>query len=708
MVNISSYFSKNQKLVVMPLFSIISVSFNNKEGLKKTLKSLERQRCRDFEVIIVDGGSSDGTGDFVNGVMAPYIKFISEKDDGIYDAQNKGIRLSSGDYLLFLNAGDSFENDHVLQRIKDSSKSEDILYGNILMIDRAKNRIDVKYPDHISYEYWYREKYLCHQAVFFHKRIFENYGLYDLKYRFAADFDLLQRVWFRPGITKKHVDTVVVIYDLEGVSAKKENEIIIINEYKTIQKKYHPFLLYLFYSSLYDPKVSFSVRFYFNRMLYLITKPFVVFVYILKRILIRNDKKLYESLSIDKNIKPFILHLSTSDNSGGAAKAAFNIHKGLIRKGQNSLMLVSKRDSDEETVVLAKESSGFGFLIDSIVHFIRNRKYKKAVFKKEVMHSFQNYSFLDIKLILDVLKPDIVHLHWIGNNFIGIEALSEIKVPIVWTMHDMWPFLGAEHVCFDEAYKTGYAKDNVNFSVWERKRKVYSSLKIFPVGVSRWIAGIARESLLFSEFPVNVVPNILRTEIFSPRDSAASRDILRLPSEKSLLLFGSDYRDGNKGYYIIEELIKKYEEERNENISFVVFGSAPIELKTKYVDIIHLGYLKSAEDLAVMYSSVDITLVPSKIESFCLTAAESISCGTPVVSFDTSGLKDIVMNGVSGYRSLCFDKDDFKKNVDNVLLEQKSAKYKREELYQWIKNHFAEEKVVSDYIELYSSILSKR
>ncbi|BDA79186.1 hypothetical protein LPTSP3_g21160 [Leptospira kobayashii] len=694
----------------MPLFSIISVSYNNKDGLRKTLKSLERQRCRDFEVIIVDGGSSDGTQDFIRDVMTPQIRFISEKDKGIYDAQNKGIGFASGEYLLFLNAGDSFENEHVLGKIKDSSdNAEDILYGDILMIDRKKDRYYIKYPDQIFYRYWYREKYLCHQAVFFHKRVFQKHGVYDLKYRFAADFDLLQRVWFLPETTKKRVDTVVVIYDLEGVSAKKENEIIIFREYRAIRKEHHPLPVFLFYSLFYDTKLFEIIRYYSVRIFFLITKPFVIFSYLLKRVLIRSDKKLYKSIIIDKRKKPFVLHLSTSDQSGGAAKAAFHIHQSLLEAGQNSLMLVSKKATKDDHVILAKESTGFGFLIDLIVHFKRNRSYKRAVFKKEVMHSFQNYSFLDIKLILQVLKPDIVHLHWIGNNFISIEALQEIQMPIVWTMHDMWPFLGAEHVCFDESYKTGYSSDNVNHTVWERKKEAYSKLDIHPVGVSRWISDIAKESLLFSKYPTNVIPNIIRTEIFFPRDSDSSREFWRFRSSETLLLFGSDYRDGNKGYFVIENLIKKYEEEKRKDITFIVFGSIPIELKTEFVNVINIGYVKSSEELAILYSSVDITLVPSKIESFCLTAAESISCGTPVVCFDTSGLKDIVMDGETGYKAECFSQSSFEENLDKTIIASKrDGLFKKERLHDFIKERFGASVASGKYLELYDSVLKNK
>lgn len=715
-----------------PFFSIISVSFNNIAGLKKTLTSLEKQEFKNFEVIIVDGGSSDGTQDFVKKVNHSSIKFISEKDKGIYDAQNKGVKLASGKYLLFLNAGDSFQNDQVLQKIKDSAKmSEDILYGDILMIDREKRQIPVKYPDTIVYKYWYRQKYLCHQAIFFHRRIFDTYGMYNLTYRFAADFDLLQRIWYQPETTKRHVDTLVVIYDLEGVSAKKENESLIHKEYDSIKKKNHPLFTYLWYSTLYETIFFYKVRhsihltlnlliliktklFNFprqfkNRFLYLTTKSITISSYIIKRVLNRADKKFYKSLSIDRKKKPLIIHFSTTDQTGGAAKAAFNIHKGLLANNQNSLMFVSRRDSNEESVILAKERTGFSWIFDLVINFNKNRKYKKMKIKKEVMHSFQNQSFLDLKLILKIFKPDIVHLHWIGFNFISIELLSEIQVPIIWTMHDMWPFSGAEHVCFDEAYKLGYPPENeANFSVWERKKKAYADLKIYPVGVSRWISNIAKESVLFSKYEIQVIPNILNTEKFYPRDLASAQSSWNFPTSGKLLLFGSDYKDENKGYFIIEELVKKYEEEKRSDIVFVVFGHAPIELNTQYVKIIHLGYIKSGEDLTLLYSAADVTLVPSKIESFCLTAAESIACGTPVVSFDTSGLKDIVQDGVSGYRSICFDVSDFKKNIDKTLIEKENNQFKRNELHQFIKENFSEEKVVSSYLELYKSVYSDR
>jgi glycosyltransferase involved in cell wall biosynthesis len=687
-------------------FSIITVTFNNQNGLDKTFRSLETQKCSDYEWIIIDGASTDGTQEFVNRVITDDVKFISEPDKGIYDAQNKGIALASGKFLLFLNAGDTFENIFVLEKIKEvSNGNEDLLYGNIIIQEKENIKYPLLYPKNISYKYWYNQKYLCHQAVFFNKRVFEKYGIYDLKYRFSADYDLLQRIWFKKEINIKHVDWNIVVYDLEGVSAKEENRLIILNEYKKIRRTNHGLFKNIIFNILYGKLSIYTIFSYFRHILFILLKPFRSTIAILERIIIRADKKIYKNLKINKKNRPFILHLSTSDQHGGAAKAAFNIHQSLLDKNQNSLLIVAKSSADNPNVVKAKFKSGFRWLMDVIRNWKRNRMYKKAFSKNGVLHSYQNYSFLDIQLILDILKPDIVHFHWIGFNLLSIEDISLIKVPIVWTMHDMWPFSGAEHVCFDESYKTGYKEDDIyNLDVWKRKSNAYSKVKIYPVGVSRWISSVAKESLLFSKFSITTIPNILKTDIFYPREFESSRKYWRLNLTETILLFGSDYKDTNKGYFTIETLIKRFDEEGRKDLTFVIFGEVPIEYKTKNLKLINIGHLKSTEDLAILYTASDITLVPSRIESFCLTAAESISCGTPVISFDTSGLQDIVMNDQTGYRCICFDENDFKSKVEQIIRELDESKFKPEKLHQFCIDNFSSEKISSKYIEFYSSL----
>lgn len=242
--------------------SIITVTLNNASALEKTLTSLARQTSKAFEVSVIDGKSSDNTSETVRQFSSFPLNFISEKDAGIYDAQNKGILISKGKYLLFLNAGDVLYNDDVIKNFLEGIRGdEDIVYGNIVIAESDGSLVPVEYPDRIGYIYWYRRKYLCHQAVFFRKSLFEKKGLYDISYKLTADFDFLQRVWFDDRVIKKHIPLTIVCYDLAGASSDVKNRESILREYREIRRKYHPLLINLFLTFVFEyPPVYNTLR----------------------------------------------------------------------------------------------------------------------------------------------------------------------------------------------------------------------------------------------------------------------------------------------------------------------------------------------------------------------------------------------------------------------------------------------------------------
>nr|OBZ97967.1 hypothetical protein A9P81_4021 [Leptospira interrogans serovar Copenhageni/Icterohaemorrhagiae] len=186
-----------------PKISIITINLNNLEGLRKTLESVKSQTYTNFELIVVDGGSTDGSFEYLKSNLDLIKKFISEKDKGIYNAQNKGISLSKGEYLVFLNAGDTLLQKNILLEIsKFLDQDVDLVYGNILIDSKDNGIIERKYPDRLNYFYW-SIKSLCHQAVFIRKSLFDLYGYYNEEYLFAADFEFFHRFWFNKNIKNK-------------------------------------------------------------------------------------------------------------------------------------------------------------------------------------------------------------------------------------------------------------------------------------------------------------------------------------------------------------------------------------------------------------------------------------------------------------------------------------------------------------------------
>ena len=174
-----------------PLISVITITFNAAETLPLTMESVAEQTCRDFEHIIVDGASTDDTISLARRMGKRDLRLMSEPDDGLYDAMNKGIRMSRGRYLIFLNSGDRFHSPDSLKAYADAieARNPDIVYGDTDIVDIEGNRIGPRHlsaPEILTFDSFSKGMLICHQAFMVRKDIAP---LYDTDYRFSADYD---------------------------------------------------------------------------------------------------------------------------------------------------------------------------------------------------------------------------------------------------------------------------------------------------------------------------------------------------------------------------------------------------------------------------------------------------------------------------------------------------------------------------------------
>lgn len=175
-----------------PKFSVITVCYNAEATLEDTIQSVISQTYHHLEYIIVDGASKDRTMDIVNRYRERISVVVSEPDKGLYDAMNKGIRLATGDYLCFLNAGDSFHEDDTLQQMVHSIHTlqlPDVLYGETELVDHEGHFLRMRRlqaPEHLTWKSFRQGMLVCHQAFFARRDLVMPY---DLRYRFSADFD---------------------------------------------------------------------------------------------------------------------------------------------------------------------------------------------------------------------------------------------------------------------------------------------------------------------------------------------------------------------------------------------------------------------------------------------------------------------------------------------------------------------------------------
>ncbi len=225
--------------------SIITVCYNCVETLENTILSVINQSFQDIEYIVIDGNSTDGTTDILKSYSDKIDHIICEDDSGIYNAMNKGLDLCSGDYVFFLNCGDTLYNETVLENLINQSNGEDILYGE-LMLNFKDGRKAQRWgqPAKVN-RFLFIYHTMLHQATFVKRKLFEMYGKFDEQYVILADFDFFLRVVFKPNMSLLYIPLIVSDYDMHGISSSNKTFKLRQRERVRILKKHMPFCLYI-------------------------------------------------------------------------------------------------------------------------------------------------------------------------------------------------------------------------------------------------------------------------------------------------------------------------------------------------------------------------------------------------------------------------------------------------------------------------------
>jgi glycosyltransferase involved in cell wall biosynthesis len=203
--------------------SIVVPTFNSAATLVACLNSIIHQTYKNKEVIVIDGQSTDNTLSILKEYQEtyPFITCLSEKDNGVYDAMNKGIEIAKGDYLFFIGSDDEFYSNTVLENVfSDDNESFDFIYGDVFFkyhkaLYSGESSIEKLIGEQIS---------ICHQAIFYKKNIFNLVGRYDLKYFIHADYDLNVKCFEHPGIKKKYIPAIITLYNEQGISGEHPNK----------------------------------------------------------------------------------------------------------------------------------------------------------------------------------------------------------------------------------------------------------------------------------------------------------------------------------------------------------------------------------------------------------------------------------------------------------------------------------------------------
>lgn len=415
--------------------------------------------------------------------------------------------------------------------------------------------------------------------------------------------------------------------------------------------------------------------------------------------------------------------MSHSDSSGGAARAAYRIHVALIKSGIRSLMLVKQKKLEDTSILQIGDTSRKNIFV-RLLSYINNKvNNKKQQFTWLKYKNREDVFLSDLRSIpiyryIQKIEYGILHLHWINLRFLDLNELTKIKKPIVWTLHDCWPFTGICHYFYDcDKYLTSCnsckflnssIENDLSQTIWEKKRTIYENLELHIVCPSNWLANAAKNSELFKSFPVSVIPNPIDTNLFLPGDRNTACSNLNIDLSKKYILFSAfnAVNDKNKGYEKLLEACDILKAKNNlHDLELLVIGAEKsIDEKNELtIPVNYYGILNSDTQVVSAYQAATVMVLPSLSENLSNSIMESLSCGTPVVAFNIGGNSDLIEHKKNGFMAEPFKCDQL---ADGILYCIENKERLSANGRETVLLNFDEKVVASKYEKLYKSILN--
>lgn len=414
-----------------------------------------------------------------------------------------------------------------------------------------------------------------------------------------------------------------------------------------------------------------------------------------------------------------VLIVSNSDFEGGAARAAYRLHQGFKTIDIHSQMLVQVKKSDDKDVIGEKSSSGIGQAVTGL-RLALDRLPLKLYPNRA--HTTYSLGWLPDKIISKVnqINPSIINTHWINNGYIFIETIAKFTQPIVWTLHDLWAFTGGCHYnedCSRYTQNCGKCPQlqswhdwDISRWEWQRKAKAWKNLNLTIVTPSSWLAKCASSSSLFQNLQIKVIPNGLDIQQYRPINKQVARNLLNIPQDKQLILFGSlqATSDKRKGFDLLQDaLVSLSKSGWKDKLEVIIFGASEPKYPPSFGFKSHyLGTLNDELTLALVYSSADVFVLPSRQDNLPNTVMEAMACGTPCVAFNIGGMPDMIEHQKNGYLAQTDKGEDLAQGIKWVLENQerhdKLSYYSR---YK-VEKEFTLESQANRYLSLFNEIKS--
>lgn len=359
-----------------------------------------------------------------------------------------------------------------------------------------------------------------------------------------------------------------------------------------------------------------------------------------------------------------VVHVSMSDQSGGAARAAQRLHMGLRRIGVDSVMYVRAKSGDDPAVRVVGRPANlpnrlrrwarYGAIELDYRRYGRRRPAGYELFSDDRSHYGADF-------VRHLPPADVVTLHWVAR-FLDFGAFFEgvpRRVPVVWRLSDMNAFTGGCHYddeCGRYVAACGACPqlgssdlNDLSAQVLRRKRAAMAAVppgRLTIVALNRWIMGEVRRSSLFRDVPVHYIPNGLDTDAFAPRDRANARAVLGVPQDARVVLFvAANVTSRRKGFGLLAEALAGMTDTPGLFLISIGRGSTAVDPRIPHLG---LGTLNQERLLSLVYSAADVFVIPSLQDNMPSTVLEAIACGTPAVGFDVGGVAEMVRPGETG------------------------------------------------------------
>lgn len=344
---------------------------------------------------------------------------------------------------------------------------------------------------------------------------------------------------------------------------------------------------------------------------------------------------------------------STSDLEGGAPRATFRLFQALKGQGADVSLVVQRQRSRAEGVIATQrcfgwETSGVRTILDRLPAVVTDPVNRPRLAPNWIPDTLPQLAASQ--------EFDVVNLHLVNCGFLRIESLARFRQPVVWTLHDMWPFTGGcSYAEGCERYRDqcgrcpllkSESERDLSRRIWRRKRSAWRNLDLTVVAPSRWMKSCAERSSILGNYPVVCVPNGIDIERFRPEAQAEARRVLGLPAEAHIVLFGATAADSDprKGFDLLTAALAHLPRTiAGRPVVAVVFGNQdPFAVAGLDIPLMSLGAIKDDERLRMVYSATDVFAAPSREDNLPNTVIESLACGTPVVAFNIGGMPDMI------------------------------------------------------------------